>query len=91
MSKKDEELAKEGWERKSIADEPRLSELVEMYKSLGLEVRLEPVLTEEEADEEECKECRICFEGQPKDKYMVIYTRKKADSKSDGGLLEELF
>jgi len=38
---REEELAKEGWEKKSVMSEPRLSEAVEMYESLGLEVRVE--------------------------------------------------
>lgn len=35
------------------ADEPRLSEAVELYKSLGYEVRLEPALFDKTS--EECK------------------------------------
>ena len=90
MPNRDERLKKEGWERKSVADEPRLSEIVETYRSLGLEVRLDPVLSEDEASEDECGECQLCFEGQPKGKYMVIYTRKTENSKN-GSLLEDLF
>ena len=37
------ELEAEGWEARFIADEPRLSESVELYESLGMEVHLEPV------------------------------------------------
>jgi hypothetical protein len=37
------ELEKEGWTRQFTVDEPRLSEAVEMYKSLGFEVHLEPM------------------------------------------------
>ena len=36
----DEEMARLGWERRSILDEPRLSEVVEAYRELGLEVRV---------------------------------------------------
>lgn len=37
-----EDLARAGWERKTTSDEPRLSEIVEMYKEIGFEVHLEP-------------------------------------------------
>ena len=72
-----------------MASEPRLSEMVETYRSIGFEVRLEPVLTGKDAKEDECKECRICFEGEPKEKYMVIYTRPEENSKET--LLDEIF
>lgn len=90
MSKRDEILKKEGWTRQFIASEPRLSEMVETYKAIGFEVRLEPVLTGEDAKEDDCKECRICFEGEPKDKYMVVYTRPKKDKKEEDFLDEIL-
>ncbi len=38
-----ESLAKDGWKRQSTQDEPRLSELAEMYEELGFEVHLEPL------------------------------------------------
>jgi len=84
MTMRDDELTKEGWERKSMVGEPRLSELVELYQSLGLEVHLEPI--GEEGDEE----CRVCFGGPDKEKYMVIYTRSKEGSGSEDSL-EDLF
>jgi hypothetical protein len=82
-------LKKEGWVRQFVASEPRLSEMVETYRSIGFEVRLEQVLTGKDAKEDECKECRICFEGEPKEKYMVIYTRPEENSKET--LLDEIF
>jgi hypothetical protein len=36
------ELEEDGWTRQFTADEPRLSEAVEMYKLLGFGVHLEP-------------------------------------------------
>jgi hypothetical protein len=89
MSKIDEMLKKEGWVRQFVASEPRLSEMVATYRSIGFEVRLEQVLTGKDAKEDECKECRICFEGEPKEKYMVIYTRPEENSKET--LLDEIF
>ena len=37
-----EELTDQGWQRQATYDEPRLSEMAEMYKDIGLEVHLEP-------------------------------------------------
>ena len=71
-------LKREGWTRRFIADEPRLSEAVEMYKDSGFEVHLEPL--PEKSGCENCEEdgkedtCRICFEGH-EDQYRIIYTR----------------
>ena len=71
-----EKLESEGWERKFVADEPRLSEAVELYKQAGFEVHLEPLSAVEKSDaeDENCQECRICFEG-IEDNYKVIFTR----------------
>ncbi len=63
-------LENEGWERRSIHDEPRLSEVVKMYEEMGLEVLVispEPDLKEG---------CKACVTGQP-EKLKVVYTRKK--------------
>ena len=79
MSKRENELKKEGWQKRFVAEEPRLSEMVEMYQETGYEVHLEPVSAVEELDEgsNECQECRICFEG-AEDRYQVIFTRPQA-------------
>jgi hypothetical protein len=45
------ELDKEGWTRQFMADEPRLSEAVELYKSLGFEVHFEPVVLDGNSEE----------------------------------------
>jgi hypothetical protein len=73
MGKSEDELRKQGWEKQFTYDEPRLSEAVELYKSLGYEVHLEsPNETEVAGD------CGVCYEG-TLDKYKTIYTRKKND------------
>jgi hypothetical protein len=46
MTRQDE-LARQGWQRKSTYDEPRLSEMADMYKDIGLEVHLEPFHADE--------------------------------------------
>jgi len=68
------ELKRQGWVRRFVADEPRLSEAVELYKSLGYEVRLEPAIFDEMS--EECKKCLLY---QNCDKYKTIYTRPKKE------------
>ena len=85
-----EDLQRVGWTRQFIANEPRLSEAVELYKQSGFEVHLESVPTEDERDrcpQGEAGECRVCFEGN-EDQYKIIYTRPKDDL---SGLDDELF
>jgi len=68
---REKELEEEGWVKQTTIGEPRLSEIVELYKSLGYEVRLEPVKLGE-LDEE----CRKCYELE-EDKVKTVYVRKK--------------
>ena len=65
-----EQLENDGWVRRTTYDEPRLSELVESYRELGFEVRLE------EPDTDELEECNACFKGSA-GKLKTIYTREK--------------
>ncbi len=67
---REEELIREGWEKQSTNDEPRLSELAELYRELDFEVHLEPF------HPEETQECTECMKVSP-DKYKTIYIRKK--------------
>ena len=68
-----ERLSGSGWERKTITDEPRLTELVELYESIGFEVHLEPLSSDLlKLMGEECKSCYI----DNWERYKVIYTRK---------------
>ncbi len=69
---REQELNKEGWEKRFTIDEPRLSEMVEQYKELGFEVLLEPV----DISSEECTTCFTAFH----DRYKTIYTRPKNDN-----------
>lgn len=73
---REEELIKEGWEKRFIACEPRLSEMVELYREIGFEVLLEPLPSEDEVKDEDCVEkgCTVCYQAD-RDKYRVIYTR----------------
>lgn len=77
-SKGEDALAREGWTRRFVANEPRLSEMVELYRSMGHEVHLEPLpLVDCDSANEESGECRACFKGF-EDQYKIIYTRQKA-------------
>jgi hypothetical protein len=64
-------LKKEGWTKQTTHDKPRLSDIVEMYEEIGLEVLLEPFNPSEEPG---CTDCmQVCS-----DKYKTIYTRLKS-------------
>jgi hypothetical protein len=78
MTKREEELMGLGWEKRFMADEPRLSEMKEMYESIGFDVLLEPLPGKEELAS--CAEsgCTACMDVDP-DRYRVIYTRAKEE------------
>ncbi len=67
---RDAELDGQGWTRRTTIDEPRLSELVQMYRELGFQVLMEPVGLMAEG---ECQECL----SQDPDRYRTIYTRPR--------------
>jgi hypothetical protein len=71
-SKRQRELEAQGWTRQNLMDEPRLSELVEMYREIGFEVHLESLVPEEE------DECTTCMQDEP-ERYKIIYTRPKEE------------
>lgn len=75
--KREEELIAAGWERRFIACEPRLSEMVEMYKEIGFEVLLEHIPSKDEMDHAACEEsgCTACYDVDP-ERYRIIFTRK---------------
>ena len=82
-----EGLEKEGWVKQFVANEPRLSEAVDLYKESGFDVHLEPLPKGQECvtcvgteEQKEQGECQVCFEGF-EDQYKIIFTRRKKDSK----------
>lgn len=81
-----ERLRAQGWQRRSVASEPRLGEAVAAYRSLGYEVLLVPALQEGVGDG---GACTACLEAQ-QDPHgiQVIYTRRKAGG---GGEADDLF
>jgi hypothetical protein len=76
--KREDELTDAGWERRFIACEPRLSEMVATYKEIGFEVLLEPLPSKEEM-QSGCEEsgCTACFDEDP-ERYRIIFTRQKS-------------
>jgi len=77
-------LIQQGWTRRFTAEEPRVSEMKDLYESLGLEVL---VITAMPEDDQECASCFDIPEFQ--DKYKTIYTRGEADPQQDASA--ELF
>lgn len=61
----------DGWETRFIGQEPRLSEVAQMYEQIGFEVKIEPFTTE---NCEDC--CKPCFEDSAIPN-MVVYTRRR--------------
>jgi len=76
----EEQLIAQGWTRQFNTDEPRLSEAVEMYKEMGLEVRLEPVVIDADS-----ATCQMCYE-QDCHRYQTIWTRPKEGPRGDDDL-----
>ena len=74
---KGDELKRRGWMRQFTTDEPRLSEAVELYESLGYEVHLEPVSFNEAS--EACKTCLLADCS----RYKTIYIRRKSKGSSN--------
>lgn len=64
----EEKLISQGWEKKATYDEPRLTEMMELYEQIGLEVHLEPFNA---ANEDGCTGCMQQFP----DRFKTIYTR----------------
>ncbi len=65
------DLEKAGWQRQFTTEEPRLTEVVELYRSLGFEVRMENA-----CGELPLPECAFCYETLC-DKYKTIFIRRR--------------
>jgi hypothetical protein len=78
-----EAMEKAGWTRQFIANEPRLTEAVSMYKETGFEVTLRDVPpADTPAGNTACgsgADCRTCFEGL-EHLYKMIFTRPLQNS-----------
>lgn len=85
-SKTEDEFVKEGWTKRFVTNEPRLSEAVELYRSMGYEVDLEPLpVVDCDSSDEESRECRACFKGF-EGQYKIIYTRPQKGKAEEGDL-----
>ena len=60
------------WERRGVYDEPRLTELVKLYKESGFTVKLEAFSPDSGS------ECNECIRENP-DRYKVLYTKKNSE------------
>jgi len=80
-----EKLENEGWKRQFVANEPRLSEAVALYKETGHEVHLEPIPKASNSSDLPMvgSECTTCFDGN-EDQYKIIFTRPGKDSTGPG-------
>jgi hypothetical protein len=73
------QLVAQGWERRFMADGTRLTEYLELYSSLGFEVRTEAVQPEEIGPE--CDDCRLMICRQ----FVTLYTRRRSGSSGQSG------
>ena len=70
----DDEPAAHGWKAQFTIESERAQEYIELYESLGNEVRIEP-LEPARLQDDECSTCLM----EDCDRYTVIYTRPKND------------
>jgi len=75
-TKSEEELQREGWTRRFTISPARLEETVELYRSLGYEVHLEPLSPDEL--EEQCQDCRLAVVF-----FRILYTRPRRRPETD--------
>lgn len=75
-------LLKDGWVRQTTIGEPRLSEIVQNYKTMGFEVHVEEFKAEGDG-------CNTCFDaGQGMGfMYGTVYVRKRGEAAGE----DELF
>ena len=66
-------LKEDGWTKRFVASEPRLSEAIAAYQEAGFETRLEPLPKQVQGEncdtDGESGECRLCFFGH-EDEYL---------------------
>ena len=72
-------LEAEGWQRRYLADEHRAQEALELYGSLGFEVRAEKLEPSDFGSQ--CGECSLAVCRS----YVLIYTRKTDRREPAGG------
>ncbi|PLX44992.1 MAG: hypothetical protein C0609_04320 [Deltaproteobacteria bacterium] len=66
---------REGWERRSVATEPRLTELAEAYREAGFDVRFEDF---KKICADDIYPCTSCIDAdEDPSRYKIIYTKKR--------------
>ncbi len=63
----------EGWDVRFIGDEPRLSEVVKLYRELGFEVMVK------DFQPELCSGCTACFDETLGKPVKVVYVREAGE------------
>ena len=61
------------WEKRNVSDESRVLDSVELYKSMGFEVKVEDFSTDHY--QTVCNECMV----ESPERFKVIYTRRIED------------
>ncbi|NVM19074.1 MAG: hypothetical protein HWN80_15270 [Candidatus Lokiarchaeota archaeon] len=69
------------WERGFTVEENRVAEYVELYESIGYEVRVEPATPDEE------EQCQVCFKADF-DNLRTIYIKRKRNKEYEMDLEE---
>ena len=67
------------WERGFTVEENRVAEYVELYESIGYEVRVEP------ATPDELEECQTCFKADF-DNLKTIFIKRKENKEKESDL-----
>ncbi|HLF91801.1 MAG TPA: hypothetical protein VI451_22875 [Anaerolineales bacterium] len=65
------ELVAEGWERRFMAGPARVKEVIQLYKEMGFEIHLEPVVPADLSND--CQGCTLATNF-----FVTIYTRNPA-------------
>ena len=65
-------IEQEGWEKRGVFDEPRLSEIVNMYEEAGFDVMTV------DFDAKLDTVCSVCFDAALETvRYKVVFTKRK--------------
>lgn len=73
LNDREKDLIAKGWEKQLAYDEPRLSEVVELYRSMGREVKVEPTAR---SDQPLGKTCDSCF-TECDETMHIVWTRSR--------------
>jgi hypothetical protein len=83
----EDELLKQGWTKQFLASGARLEEASASYRSIGLEVHLEPAQAKDLA----CSECHLPQPSATVEGWYVICTRPKDHAESSPNEIDDLW